>query len=92
MNFLFPLLFPFVLVAMLVDFIDYLENTYPRLFRWILTPLVLFSWVGGCLIEAGCIVETVDCSDPEIQCVNTHEFVDCTAPETRCINTEEDRP
>lgn len=78
---------------------NYLERTCPAVFRWVFLPFVLlFSGLvllGACvaeLHEAGCIPETVDCNDPEIQCVDTPDFVDCTAPEIRCVNAEEDSP
>lgn len=58
---------------------DFLEENYPRIYRWVFLPLViplaLLVVIGG---VASCVddlvsddaAEIVDCSNPDIRCIN----------------------
>lgn len=78
-------------------FLGFLDENYPRFFKWVFLPLAL--WVSIALVVS-CVddllhhdaVESVDCGNPDIRCINGPHSVDCSAPAIRCINTDGDLP
>lgn len=77
--------------------INFLEENFPRFFKWVLLPLAL--WVSIALVVS-CVddllhhdaVESVDCGNPDIRCTNMPHSVDCSAPAIWCNNRDGDLP
>lgn len=80
---------------------DFLDENYPRFFKWVILPLVLplallvvIAPVVSCVADLlpDDAVENVDCGNRDIRCINGPHSVDCSAPAIRCINTDGDLP